>query len=215
MKKEPGFLPLASLRALRQTLPGVLLTVLASACVFGPDVEGLVKIDHPPFIDPNAIVPSPTDEALVSFNLSLAARTRPFQAQGVYDYDAGDVLTHAWVVRMGNGTPISWPPVNQPLLTMGISQNQNIAFATRYESASLPFDPCTYPDVRDGLADFGTIQLIVYDRIESVPRTDFTQEYYTAIWTWPLEFTGQCPICSSPVDCFEGEICQGGVCVAQ
>lgn len=204
--------PTFPLRRTLQWAVGASLLLLVSGCVFGPEVDPIVEVDHPPFIDPNAIVPNPMEESLVSFNLALSERERRFQAQAVYDFDVDDTLTYAWVIRIGNGTPISLPVADR--YTMRVSDVQNVLFATRHETNPLPFDPCRYADVREGRVNFGSIQVVIYDRIESIPAPGFTQENFTIYWTWPMEFTGQCPICSSSMDCFQDEICQEGVCVA-
>lgn len=201
-------------RALRSLCACATLVALSTSCVFGPEVIEVVTVDHPPFIDPSAIMPSPMEESLVSFNLALSARERRFQAQAVYDFDVNETLTYAWVIRIGNGTPISLPAANQDRYVMRVSDTQNLPYALRFETNPLVLDPCRYPDVRDGLANFGTVQVIIYDRIESNPPPELGQENYTIPWTWPLEFTGQCPTCSTNNDCFEDEFCQGGVCVA-
>lgn len=187
---------------------------LASGCIFAPEAIGIVEVDHPPYIDPASVVPNPTDEPSVSFNLAVTDRRRQFQIKGVYDWDADDVLTHAFVIRIGTGAPISIPAASDLRPRLRESETQNMDFARRYETNALSFDPCNYRDVVDGIAQHGTIQVIIYDQINTTPSAPLNERGdYIVRWTWPLEFSGRCPVCAVDVDCFEDEECKGGVCV--
>lgn len=195
-------------------LTSVATLLLASGCIFAPDATGIVTVDHPPYIDPASVVPNPTDEPAVSFNLASTDRRRQFQLKGVYDWDPVDVLTHAFVIRIATGDPISIPAASDLRPRLRESETQNVDYARRYETSVLSFDPCSYRDVVDGVATHGTIQIIVYDQINTSPVPDPNeQSEYSVRWTWPLEFSGRCPVCANDIDCFDDEACQGGVCV--
>lgn len=187
---------------------------LCGGCVFGPDPVGIVTVDHPPYIEPNSVVPNTAGEPSVVFNLSESDRVRQFQILGVYDWDPNEVLTYAYVLRIGTGAQISVPAATEARPRLRVSAEQPMPYATRYESSQLAFDPCSYRDVVDGVARYGTIQMIIYDAIDTYPAAEgFEREDYTVRWTWPLEFQGQCPLCTTNTQCFEDEVCTGGVCV--
>lgn len=204
-------------RAARMTLwwfiPMLILGM--SACVFGPETEGIVDLDRPPYIDPQGVVPSTTTEPSVTFNLNESDRTRQFQVLTVYDWDMNDTLTYAFVLRVGTGDQISIPPATAPRPQMAISSDQNEPYATRYESSQLSFDPCTYRDVLDGSARYGTIQIVIYDTNDTTPFPEDADDQRSVYWTWLLEFHGQCPMCTDDEQCFEDEQCVEGLCVPQ
>lgn len=201
-------------RAFRALMSSTVLVTAASACIFGPETVGIVQVDHPPYIDPQTVTPNTSDEPSVIFNLAETDRFRQFQVLGVYDWDPNEVLTYAFVLRIGSGAPISIPAATEVRPRMRVSQDQSVQYATRYESAQLSFDPCSYRDVVDGNATHGTIQIVIYDSIDTFPPIEgFESEEYNVRWTWPLEFQGLCPLCTTEAQCFEDERCEGGVCV--
>lgn len=201
------------LRALRSVLVGAWTLGTLLSCVFGPEPVGIVNVDHPPYIDPEAVLPKLSEEPAVVFNLSESDRSRSFQVLGVYDWDPGDVLTYAFVLRIGTDVLISIPDASVSRLRLRVSSDQTTPYATRYESSQLTLDPCTYRDVVDGIARHGSVQIVVYDTIDTTPSIEgFEGQEYSVRWTWPLEFQGQCPLCADDSQCFEDERCVGGVC---
>lgn len=186
---------------------------MLSSCVFGPETTGIVNVDRAPYIDPQGVVPNTTNEPSVTFNLAESDRTRQFQVLSVYDWDVNDTLTYAFVLRIGTGDQISIPPATAPRPEMVISQDQTEAYATRYESSQLSFDPCNYRDVVDGSARYGTLQIVIYDNNDSTPKPPGSSDQRSVYWTWLLEFHGQCPQCTVDEQCFEDEQCVEGLCV--
>lgn len=196
-------------------LCGLWALLFFSSCVFGPETTGIVKVDRAPYIDPQGVVPNTTTEPSVTFNLAESDRTRQFQVLNVYDWDVNDMLTYAFVLRIGTGDQISIPPATAPRPEMVISSDQTEPYATRYESAQLSFDPCSYRDVIDGSARYGTLQIVIYDTNDSDPMPPNAAEQRSVHWTWLLEFHGQCPLCTDDEQCFEDEQCVEGLCVPQ
>lgn len=192
-----------------------LLFLSMGSCVLGPEVEGVVDVDHPPHIDPQGVVPNTTSEPSVTFNLAESDRTRQFQVLNVYDWNINDTLTYAFVLRIGTGDQISIPPATAPRPQMAVSSDQSEPYATRYESSQLGVDPCNYRDVLDGSARYGTLQIVIYDNNDSQPFSPDAPEQRTVQWTWLLEFYGQCPLCTTDTDCFNDEQCTEGLCVPQ
>lgn len=201
-------------RILRTLCASAAILVVGNACIFGPETVGIVEVDHPPYIDPQAVSPSTSDEPSVVFNLADPDRSRQFQVLGVYDWDANELLTYAFVLRIGAGQQISIPPATEVRPRLRVSQDQTTPYTTRFESSHLSFDPCSYRDVTDGTAKHGSIQIVIYDTIDTSPPLEgFEGEAYIVRWTWPLEFHGLCPLCSNDSQCFDDEQCVGGVCV--
>ena len=170
------------------------LCLAVVGCVFGPDVNPVIQLDLPPFIEPTGVRPNPEQEPVVAFNLADEERARSFQANAIYDININDRLTHAFVIQIGDFSTISVPPANLPRFETVLSANQDQPLFSRYESQILTFDPCGFGEIAAGLATSGTIQLIVYDRIPENQRTDPSIEEYTVRWVWPVTFSGQCPI---------------------
>lgn len=203
------------IRGTTTIITSAMIICLLHACVFGPEVHGIVHVDHSPYIDPQDTVPNTENNPSVIFDLAETDRTQQFQLLGVYDWDERETLTYAFVLRIGSGDQISIPPATTSRPSLNVSSVQPIPYATRYQSSQLNFDPCTYRDVLEGRAKYGTLQIVVYDENNSVPSYEDDWDQYITRWTWLLEFHGQCPLCADDNQCFDNEICVEGLCIAQ
>lgn len=166
----------------------LLLCLGTTGCIFGPDIDPIIILDTPPFIEEVQPLPPP-DGSKLTFNLITANTGRAFRASRVLDFDLPDSLgmSAQFTVFIGEN-----PAIRDSVLALELQTVQDDETRLLYSTPSFSFVPCDYPDIASG-ARTGSILLEITDPILPEFQADAGRASWKVEYRWLLRFEGECP----------------------